>query len=327
VELVRLLVLGGTKFLGRAAVETALARGHEVTLFNRGQTNPELFPEVEKLRGDRNGDLSALAGRTWDAAIDPSGYVPAAVRASAGLLRDAVGHYAYVSSVSAYADASGPVRENESPLAELGNMPADRLLDDYANYGALKVLCEQEATDAFGTRAAIVRAGLIVGPHDPTGRFTYWPHRIARGGEVLVPAPPERTVQFVDVRDLAEWMVGLAERGHGGTFNATHAGVSWGELAETCRDVAGSDARFVWVTDTFLGEHEVGEWMELPLWISDPEMLGLHLADVSLARAAGLRFRPLAETVRATLDEAEPTDDAGLKAEREAELLAAWQAR
>jgi 2'-hydroxyisoflavone reductase len=327
VELVKLLVLGGTKFLGRAAVEVALARGHEVTLFNRGQTNPELFPDLERLQGDRNGDLSALAGRAWDAVIDTSGYVPHAVRVSAELLRDSVGHYLFVSSQSVYADQSGPVVENESPLADLGDMPADRLLEDYSNYGALKVLCEDAVREAFGPRTAIVRPGLIVGAHDPTGRFTYWPHRIARGGDVVVPAPPERTVQFIDVRDLAEWMVDLCERAQDGTFNATHLGVSWGEVVETCRQVSCSDAQFVWVSDEFLREHDVGEWMELPLWIHDPDLLGIHLADVSLAQSAGLTFRPLAKTVRATLDEAERTDDAGLKAQREGELLAAWHAR
>jgi 2'-hydroxyisoflavone reductase len=321
----RLLVLGGTKFLGRALVEAALARGHELTLFNRGETNPDLFPGVEHIRGDRAADLSALAGRTWDAAVDTPGYVPHVVRASAELLSGAVETYAFVSSVSAYADLSGPVDES-SPTAELGELPADALLPDYSNYGPLKALCEQSVCEAFGPAALVVRPGLIVGPHDPTGRFTYWPHRIARGGDVLVPGPPERESQFIDVRDLAAWIVDLCERRESGTYNATGTGISWGELAETCREVAAADARFVWVTDDFLSEHEVGEWMELPLWINDPESVGIHRTDVSRALAAGLHFRPLADTVRATLADARPTEAAGLAPEREAELLAAWLA-
>ncbi|MET0607741.1 MAG: NAD-dependent epimerase/dehydratase family protein, partial [Gaiellaceae bacterium] len=185
----RLLVLGGTKFLGRAAVEAALARGHEVTLFNRGETNPELFPEAEKLRGDRTVDLSALQGREWDAVLDPSGFLPAVVRASAEALSDQAGHYLFISSISAYASLAGP-NDEDSPVAELGDLPDDRMLEDYSNYGPLKALCERAAEEAFGDRHAIVRPGLIVGAHDGTGRFTYWPHRIARGGEVLAPAPP-----------------------------------------------------------------------------------------------------------------------------------------
>lgn len=209
----KLLMLGGTKFLGRATVEEALARGHEVTLFNRGETNPELFPEVEKLRGDREGDLSALEGRTWDTVVDPSGFVPHVVRTSAELLADAVQHYVFVSSVSVYDKHSGVNTEN-SPLGDLGDWPVDELIrgeDGPGNYGPLKALCEREVAEVFGDRYSSVRAGLIVGAHDPTGRFTYWPHRIARGGEVLAPAPPERNVQFVDARDLAGWMLDLGE--------------------------------------------------------------------------------------------------------------------
>jgi 2'-hydroxyisoflavone reductase len=319
---VRLLVLGGTKFLGRAAVEEALARGHEVTLFNRGETNPELFPEAEKLRGNRSGDLSALQGREWDAVLDPSGYLPAVVGASAEALSDHAGHYLFISSVSAYASLSGP-NEEDSPLAELGDMPDDRMLEDFSNYGPLKVLCERAVAEGFGDRHGIVRPGLIVGAHDQTGRFTYWPHRVARGGEVLAPAPPDRAVQFIDVRDLGPWLVDLAERREAGTYNATHPGRSWGEVLETCREVADSDATFRWVPDTFLVEHEVGEWMELPLWIHTPEDAGMHDTDVSRAVAAGLTFRPLADTVRDTLELAQPTAEAGLRPEREAELLAA----
>lgn len=323
----KLLVLGGTKFLGRAAVEAAIARGHEVTLFNRGETNPELFPEAEKLHGDRQNDLSALEGRTWDAVIDPSGYVPGVVRSSAEALADSAGHYLFISSISVYDDFSEPPDES-SPLEELADdKPADRLLDDYSNYGALKVLCERAVAETIPDRHTLVRPGLIVGPHDPTGRFTYWPHRIARGGEVLVPGPPERTVQFIDVRDLASWLIDLSERTTGGSFNAINEGVSWQALVETCRDVSGSDAGFTYVDGDYLGEQGVGEWMELPLWLQDPEAAGMHMTDVSRAIGAGLTFRPLTDIVRGTLGEAETTDNAGMAPEREEEILAAWKAR
>lgn len=321
----KLLVLGGPRFLGRAIANAALDRGHELTFFNRGRTNPEQYPEVEKLVGDREHDLSALAGREWDAVIDTSGYVPRVVRDSAEALASA-GRYCFVSSVSVYADFSRPLDE-ESDVAPIGDDPLDELTPDFSNYGALKALCEDTVFETFDRRALVIRPGLIVGPHDPTGRFTYWPHRLARGGEVLAPERPNRLTQFVDVRDLAEWMIDLCERDVGGTFNATNAGVSWRELLETCRDVAGTDAEFVWVPDGFLVEQGVGEWMELPLWIVDPAMSAADEAVIDRALAAGLRFRPLADTIRATLDEARTTETAGLSPEREAELLAAWHAR
>ena len=321
----RLLLLGGPRFLGRAVTDAALARGHEVTFFNRGRTSPELYPDVEKLHGDRAEDLSALAGRKWDAVLDTSGYVPRVVRASAEALADS-GLYCFVSSISVYADFSQPVDE-ESPVAELGDALIDALAPDFSNYGALKALCEDATREVFGDRALVVRPGLIVGPYDPTGRFTYWPHRLARGGEVLAPAPPEDPTQFVDVRDLGEWIVELCERRVSGTFNATNEGVAWGELLETCRSVTGVEAELTWVPDEFLLEHEVGEWMELPLWIADPEMAAADGADVSRALAEGLRFRPLEDTVRSTLELAEPTEAAGLTPEKEAAILAAWHAR
>jgi nucleoside-diphosphate-sugar epimerase len=323
----RLLVLGGTKFLGPAVVGCALARGHEVTLFNRGRTNPDLFPAAEKLRGDREGELDVLRGREWDAVIDPSGYVPGVVHSAAKVLAGAVGHYVFVSSISVYADRSGTLRE-DGPLARLDpEHSVDQLREDYANYGPLKALCEQAVAELFPTRHAIVRPGLIVGPHDPTGRFTYWPHRIARGGDVVAPAPPERTVQFIDARDVGAWMVDLCEQRRTGTFNATRPGVPWAELLDTCQRVVGGEARIVWLPDEFLRQHEVGEWMELPLWIADPQWRGMHEADVSRAVAAGLTFCPLDETVRGAFERAKPTADAGLTPEREAGLLQAWRLR
>ena len=318
----KLLLLGGPKFLGRAVADDALERGHELTFFNRGRTNPGLFPEVEKLVGDRDGDLRALDGRRWDAVIDTSGYVPRVVRASAETLSDS-GLYCFVSSISVYKDLSQKNDENGT-LAELGELPADELTDE--SYGPLKALCENVIRKIFGGRAIIVRPGLIAGPHDPTGRFTYWPHRIARGGEVLVPAPPERLTQLIDARDLGEWIVALCEHGVAGTFNATHPGLAWSDLVEACEWVSESDVDIKWVPDAFLLDHNVGTWMELPLWIPDPRIEALH-ADVTRAVAAGLAFRPLAETARAALDDAGTTDAAGLTPEREAELLAAWHGR
>jgi 2'-hydroxyisoflavone reductase len=320
---VRLLVLGGPRFLGRAIADAALRRGHELTFFNRGQTNPELYPEVERLRGDRAADLDALEGREWDAVIDTCGFLPDVVRASAEALAGS-GRYCFVSTISVYADFSVPVDE-DSPLAQLDDVPDDEVTNE--SYGPLKALAEKAVLETLGERALVVRPGLIVGPHDPTGRFTYWPHRFARGGEVLAPAPPERQTQLVDVRDLGEWIVDLCKRDVGGVFNATHPGVSWADLLETCRTVAGTDSQITWVPDEFLLEHEVGAWMELPLWIADPAMAGAAQVDVRRAVGAGLRFRPLADTVRGTLEQAETTDAAGLSPEREAAVLAAWHGR
>ena len=321
----KLLLLGGAQFLGRAVADTALERGHELTFFNRGKTNPELYPEVEKLRGDRGGDLAALAGREWDAVIDTSGFLPQHVRASAEALAGS-GHYCFVSSVSAYADFSRPIDE-ESELEAIGDRPADRMTEDYSNYGALKVLCEEAVRDVFGERALLVRPGLIVGPHDPTARFSYWPHRVARGGEILAPGPPERPTQFVDARDLGEWMVELCERRHAGAFNATGPGVSLGELLAACSAVSESDGTVTWVSEEFLLEREVGQWVELPLWLAGEEYAYIDRVDISRALAAGLRARPLEETVRGALEESPGATEASLAPEREAELLAAWHGR
>jgi 2'-hydroxyisoflavone reductase len=322
---VKLLLLGGPRFLGRAVAEEALRSGHELTFFNRGRTNPELFLELERLVGDRDGDLGALQGRRWDAVVDTSGYVPRVVRASAEALSDS-GLYCFVSSISVYEDFSGPMDE-ESAVAPLGEDPIEELTADFSNYGALKALCEDAVRDVFGDRALVVRPGLIVGPHDPTGRFTYWPHRIARGGEVVAPAPPERKVQFVDVRDLAAWLVSLCEQGVRGTFNATSVGVPWGELLESCRRVTGAEVELAWLPDDFLAEHGVTEWRALPMWFPEPTMARANDAVVDRALAAGLRFRPLDDTVHGALEEAPTTDTAGLTPGREAELLAEWHGR
>jgi len=318
----RLLVLGGTRFLGRAMVEDALAQGHEVTLFNRGQTNPELFPEVEKIRGDRTEDLSALRGREWDAVVDVATFLPRVVRLSVDALRESVGRYTYVSSISAYADQSVPPVEGAA-TAKL-EQPDSESLEDY---GALKAACENLVSEAFGDCALLVRPGLIVGPHDPTDRFTYWPRRIAEGGRVLAPAPPEAAVQFIDVRDLGAWIVHATDAGLGGVYNATGETTTFEHLLETARRVTGSDAEIVWVPSEKLVEAGVGEWMELPLWIVAAEFSAMQQADVSRAVAAGLTFRPLEETIRDTLEwdaerEIPRAEGVGLTPERERELLA-----
>lgn len=319
----RLLLLGGPRFLGRAVIDAALERNHAVTLFNRGTTGAGLYPELERIVGDRDGGLDGLRGREWDAVVDTSGYVPRLVGESARVLAGATGHYVFVSSISVYASLAEPVDEG-SPLAELSAPGSDDVSTDY---GALKALCEQEVEAFFPDRSTLVRAGLIVGPHDPTGRFTYWPHRVARGGDVLVPGPAWRPVQLVDVRDLAAWMVTAAEERLGGPFNATGP-ATMGAVIDAARRVSGSPARPVEVDDAFLAEHGVGEWLELPLWVdAGGDTRGVFSADSSRATAAGLAFRPLDDTVAATLANAELVDGVGLEPEREAELLAAWWSR
>jgi 2'-hydroxyisoflavone reductase len=318
----KLLVLGGTVFLGRHVVDAALADGHEVTMFTRGRTNPDLFPNVERLTGDRDGDLGSLAGRIWDGVVDTSGYVPRVVRQSAELLRASVGHYAFVSSISVYADPSLPIDES-SPVAELEN-PASE--DVQADYGALKAACETVVDEVFGARGANVRAGLIAGPYDPTDRFTYWPRRLAEGGDVLAPGDPSAPVQFVDARDLAAWLVRLAEHGPGGVFNAAGPAepLTLGALLDEANAAIGAGARLVWTDEQRLVDADVQPWMELPLWLPGDDYAGMLRADNRRATGAGLRFRPVEETVLDTLawsreaGEQRPT----LTREKERELLA-----
>ena len=328
-----LLVLGGTVFLGRHIVEAALARGHTVTLFNRGQHNAGLFPGAEKLRGDRDGGLDALRGRRWDAVIDPSGYLPRLVRASAGLLAGAVDRYCFISSISVYEKLPAPGMDETTPAGTLADPAVEEITGE--SYGPLKALCEAAVEAALPGRALLIRPGLIVGPHDPTDRFTYWPVRVARGGEVLAPSSPASPVQVIDVRDLAEWTVQMVEEGQTGTFNATGpaAPLALGTLLETCRAASASDARFTWVSEEFIARNGVSEWMELPLWIAsaDETMRGFQAVGIGRALGAGLRFRPLEATVRDTLawHATRPASHAwraGLAPEREAELLARWHA-
>jgi 2'-hydroxyisoflavone reductase len=330
----KILVLGGTRFLGRHLVEAALERGHEVTMFNRGKSGAGLYPEVESLLGDRDGGLGALEGRSFDAVLDTSGYVPRVVRQAGELLAERVGHYTFVSSLSVYADLE-PNGDETRPLATTDEPGSEEVLK---HYGALKALCEQTLESLLPGRVLHARAGLIVGPYDPMNRFPYWLRRIAAGGDVLAGSDPEAPQQLIDARDLAGWLLSKAEDGKAGTFNVTgpEKPLSFGEVLETIRDVVGGNARFVWVEEQFLLENGVEPMDGLPLWIPR-EAVGFNLRNVERALACGLKLRPLAETVRDTwqwlqgkpqpAEAAETPIQSGLAREREAELLAAWHAR
>ncbi len=323
-----LLILGGTRFLGRHLVETALGRGHRVTLFNRGKSNPRLFPEVEELRGERGGDLSPLRGRRWDAAIDTSGYLPREVRRSAELLADSVGHYTFVSSISVYEDFTRAGIDEDAPVLEPPDPEPEEM--SWEHYGGLKVGCERAAEAAMPGRTLVVRPGMIVGPHDYTDRFPYWRRRVAEGGEVLAPGYPEQQVQLIDARDLAGWMLRMAEEGRTGVYNATgpQHRLSMCGMLEGIREATGSDARFAWASGEFLLDAGVEPWEEMPFWVPR-EMAGILAVDVGRAVGAGLVFRPLAETVRDVPGPGaagpEVEIEAGISREREGELLRAWR--
>jgi 2'-hydroxyisoflavone reductase len=321
---VRLLVLGGTRFVGRAIVEVALAAGHEATLFHRGRTNPDLFPGAEHVHGDRDGGLDVLYGRAWDACIDTCGYVPRVVATSARSLRDVVGRYVFVSSISAYA-SFGQRPVEGAPLAPPPVPGVEEITGE--TYGGLKVACEQAVEAAFGERATLIRPGFVAGEHDPTGRLTYWARRGARGGEALVPASLAERLQTVDARDLATFVLRVIESDLGGAFNVT-APMPPGSLAEVLHagEAAAVAALEVTVVDDgFLLDRDVANG-ELPLWAPPDEYPFVMDVDVSRALAAGFAPRPLAETARGALA-APIVDGVGLPPEREAELLAAWHAR
>ncbi|QHJ72164.1 SDR family oxidoreductase [Planococcus halotolerans] len=333
----KLLILGGTRFLGRFLTETALQNGHEVTLFNRGKTEPELFPEVEKLIGDRNGDLEALRGRSWDAVIDPSGYLPWSVQESAELLTDSAGHYTFISSASVYDQLDQPdIDENHS----VGKLPQERIEELKAmepaqaiaeNYGELKYLCEKEVERVFTGRSLIVRPGLIVGPFDFTDRFSYWVNRIAKGGEVLAPGRRDKEIQFIDVRDLAEWIIRMVESKVYGTYNATGPAteLTMEEFLDRCKETVGDRVDIVWVEEKFLLGHEVNGWTDMPLWIPDSaNMPGFLSVNIQKAMDAGLKFRPLKETILDTLkwesSRSVTEKKAGLDPAKEKAVLKDW---
>lgn len=337
VESKRILILGGTRFIGPHQVKYALDRGHEVSIFTRGRTEPpffhDYFDRVEHLVGDRNNDLAALANGEWDAVIDNSASIPRWVQESAGLLAHRASRYLYVSSISAYANYSEVGMTENAPLAQLEDPTTED--DTGETYGGRKALCEQAAQEAFGEKTIIVRPGLIVGPGDNTDRWTYWPVRIDQGGEVLAPNSPADPVQNIDARDLSEWMVRLVEEpGHGGTYNATGPGQSetFGEMLDGIRTALGSDATFTWVSTKFMGEHGIRPWSHMTNWRpAEGQGIGMLQVSVSAAIRHGLTFRPLSDTVRDTLawwntlsEERRADPQAGLPAELEARVLAAW---
>lgn len=330
----RLLILGGTSFLGPHLTEQALARGWQVTHFNRGRRMPEGMPGVETLLGDRNGQLDALKGGRWDAVIDTSGYVPRHVRLSAELLAPATQQYVFISTISVYATLAAPAAED----AAVGKL-ADETVEEVngETYGPLKALCEQAAEKAMPGRTTVIRPGLIVGPLDPTDRFTYWPVRAARGGEFIAPGTPGDPLQVIDARDLAALTLKCIDDRRMQVMNAVSPPrmFTMGSLMEACVKVAANDAKAVWIPADFLAKQEVRPWSDMPAWFppTGDEAAGA-LTPVDRALAAGMEIRPLEETVRDTLawHKTRPAERqgklrAGLDAVREAAVLAAWHAR
>lgn len=329
----KLLVIGGTRFVGRHTVEQAVERGHEVTVFHRGGSEPgDGFSDVEHVHGDRDGDLSLLKGRTWDAALDTCGYVPRVVRQSARLPGIAAGHYTFISSLSVYPDDVASGATEATPGHTPPSPDTEEITDE--SYGPLKVACESVVQSAFPGRALIVRPGFIVGPHDSSDRFPYWVRRASMGGQMLAPEPADLRVQLVDMRDLATFVIGQIEAATAGVFSVTGpAGVlTMRELLEACIAAGDSDTETTWVEQAFLRErglHEAGEHgrEQLPYWY--PEAPGFSTFDVSKALDAGLRLRPLDETIADTLawdrtrEQTWPMG-AGITPEAERELLNEW---
>ena len=330
----KILVLGGTAFLGPHFVRGAVAKGHTVTLFNRGKTNPGLFAELEQLRGDREtGDLEALKGRQFDAIVDTSGYVTGHVEATAKLFRESAKHYQFISTISVY----GSFGERPDTIEE--TTPVSTVEDDKVKgvntirqampfYGALKARCEAAAEAAMPGRVSTIRPGLIVGPGDTSDRFTWWPVRLDRGGEVLAPGDPDGHVQFVDVRDLATWMLHVVEQSFTGIYNVTgFAGrVSMAELLGACKCATANATTLTWASEEFLAENKVRPYSEMPLWIPRE---GRSVVANARAIEKGMTFRPIADTVRDTLSWAKTERGdkpfrTGLPPERETVLLGKW---
>ena len=334
----RILILGGTGFLGPAIVAAAEARGHTLTLFNRGKTRADLFPHLDKRLGDRDpakGEgLKSLETGEWDAVIDDSGYYPRMVGASAQLLSKRVKQYIYISSISCYKDPSPEGGDENAPLATMADPTMETMGARFEHYGALKALCEQAAEKAVPGRTCIVRPGFIVGPDDPTGRFTYWPVRIDKGGDIAIPGSPDDPVQVIDVRDLAEWLVLLVERNTINTFNATgpEKRLSWGTVIESCKKVARNAGKIQWIPADFVAKQE---GVSFPIWVPYAgETKGFHTWKNTRAVGAGLKFRPIDATVKDTLSwyngqlkEEKGRVKLAFTDEQEKKLLAAWQAR
>lgn len=348
----KLLILGGTAYLGPEIVACAKVRGWEITLFNRGKTRADMFPELERIKGDRdpkkddglaNLEKAIKAGRTWDGVIDTSGYRPQDVRASAELLKPAARHYVFISTISVYPSMAVPNADESAAVGTLEKPEEAKLSNE--TYGPLKAACEKAALAVYGDRCSVLRPGLIVGPGDPTDRWTYWPVRIAHGGRVLVPGPKEprkALTTFVDVRDCAEFSVRCMADGHGGTFNVTGpAGpLTFDEMLAGCKAVVSDPVEFVPVGEEFLMQNGVAPWMGLPLWLpEDPQFAGAGSISRAKAVAAGCTFRPLAETARDTLAwwkskhpgaydwGAGKKPQPGLSLEKETAILKAWEAQ
>lgn len=338
----KILILGGTGFTGPHQVKYALSRGHQVTVFNRGKTKPGELPEgVEQLLGDRNGKLDALKGRKWDVCIDNPASLPVWVRDAAEVLKGNVESFVFISTISVYADNSKPGMDETAALAKYTGPDAMKetretlIASKFELYGPLKAACEAEAEKWFPGKALIIRPGLIVGPGDETDRFTYWPVRVARGGEVLAPGDPTDPVQFIDARDLAEWTIRAVEQRASGIFNATgpDGKLGIGTMLETMKAETKSDAKFTWVNAEFLANEKVTPWGDMPVWVPPiGDSAGFSSVSNRKAVMAGMTFRPLPETVRATLAyfrslpaERQGKLKAGISAEREAAVLEAWK--
>jgi 2'-hydroxyisoflavone reductase len=329
---IKVLILGGTGFIGPHFVAALREAGHTLTLFNRGKRDPEADPGVEQLLGDRNGQIESLRGRDWDVVIDNSGYTPKQVRATADLLKGHVKQYLFISSVAVYADFKKPKMDEDAPLATLKDPSTDTVNGE--TYGGLKVLCEQVVQAAYGKRATLIRPSYIAGPGDPTDRFTYWPWRVAQGGEMIAPGQPGDPFQYIDVRDLADFVRACVEKGVGGVYNlcVPPGFVTIGSLLEASRKVTGSDTKFVWASPEFLEKHDIigenakGNYM--PIWQSAAsDDAGIVQCSSERAVKQGLKFRTLETTIRETLEwqKGRPAEQqklrAGLAPEQEKELL------
>jgi nucleoside-diphosphate-sugar epimerase len=320
-------------------VEAALARGDEVTLFHRGTTNPDVYPEAEHVLGDRDGGLEPLRGRRWDVVVDTCGYVPRLVRDSTRLLAENVKLYVFISSLSVHPDTRTRGQDETSQLATLEDPAVEEVNEE--TYGGLKVLCERVVEEELPGRALIIRPGFIVGPYDPIGRFRYWLARVAEGGEILAPAPPEAELQIIDARDMADWILNLAERREDGVYSATGPaeGLTLGRMLETIGWVARSNPEFVWVDSDWLLAQKVEPFTDLPFWLPGDEFAGFNSFSIARAVGSGLTFRRLEDTVRDTLEwlREGPTPTrragggfeikAGMTRERERELVEAWKQR
>lgn len=318
----QLLVLGGTRFLGRAVVDAAMRAGHQVTLFNRGVTNPGLFSEVETIRGDRSGDLAELEGRNWDSVIDVAAYEPSDVTRSVDALRSSVGKYVFVSTLSVYADHSTTEAQREdAPLLSLGASDDPGVL-----YGARKAACEAEVLRVFAKRSTVARPGLIVGPHDPTNRFVCWPRRIAIGGQVLAPGHPKDPLQFIDVRDLARWLVTAATTDISGIFNVTGRPIEFGAFLDHC-SMSGVGVDITWVPSDQLVEAGFEPWMGVPMWIGAEGWEAANAVDVARAIASGIQYRPIAQTIEGALEFPSPDESMPVDPVLESELLERFASR